>query len=319
MDVADRTWLNRSMPSLTFKYFYALCHDEPAVQACKSGQRGCIRDRHAVTILPCKHGYQYLTSKSVEGYRYIAANFDFKYVFKVDVDSLLDLNCLESSITNLPSKCASFGMGLWRAAGDSKVFAGRDAPAKYDNTAFKRDTGADAYPPYMTGWAMLWSGNVVRFLGMAGLPNMPRWRDTWTIDDAAIGTFVLGLDICHLPLTCPVWTEQSGSEMESIWSNLHEKNKSAVVGPGGTIPDYDGPFKDDVPNLGDLYNLQARDLGHCASLCSSNPQCRSFEFSPTAGAQWNDAVKNCQIASGTNRNGKQWRDFSLYIRHKHKR
>jgi len=168
MDVADKTWLKQSTPNMTFTYFYALCHDEPAVQ-CKSGSPGCIRDRHAVKILPCRHGYQYLTSKSIEGYRYISANFEFKYVFKVDADSLLDLTCLQTSIMNLPPKCPSFGMGLWRVAGDSQVFSGAMGATKYDNTAYLRDTGADAYPPYMTGWALLWSADVVRFLGMVGM------------------------------------------------------------------------------------------------------------------------------------------------------
>jgi len=313
MDVADETWLKKSMPGMTFKYFYALCHDEPAVQ-CKSGTPGCIRDRKHVTILPCKHGYKFLTSKSIEGYRYISATFEFKYVFKVDVDSLLDLSCLETSIRNLPEKCPSFGMGLWRVAGDSKVFSG-EGNTKYDNTAYREDTGAEGYPPYMTGWALLWSADVVRFLGMAGLSGMPRWRNTWTIDDAAIGTFVLGLDLCHLSMTCPVWTEQSGDEMENVWSMLHDKDKVIEVSDGNAVKGYDGPFDDDVPNLGDLYNLQSKSLGHCAALCSSNPQCRSFEFSTTAGAGWDDPIKNCQLASGTNRAGAKWRDFALYIRH----
>jgi len=317
MDIADKTWLNRSMPTLTFKYFYALCHDEPAVAACRSGEPGCIRDRHAVAILPCTHGYKFLTSKSVEGYRYMSSNFDFNYAIKVDADSLLDLDCLETSIENLPSKCHSFGMGLWRAGGDSKVFAGEHVSSqKYDNHAFLKDTGARAYPPYMTGWALIWSADVARFLGMGGVPGMPKWRNTWTIDDAAIGTFVLGLDICHLKLTCPVWTEQSGDDIERLWQILHDEDKIVKVGPDNKIAHYDGPFADDVPDMGDLYNLQARDLGHCSAFCSSNPACRSFEFSPSAGAKWDDPVKNCQIATGTNLAGAQWRDFSVYIRRK---
>ena len=82
----------------------------------------------------------------------------------------------------------------------------------------------------------------------------------------------------------------------------------------GGVPGFDGPFDDDVPNLGDLYNLQATGLGHCAALCTSNPACQSFEFSPTAGAAHEDPIKNCQIASGTNRAGTKWRDFSLYVK-----
>jgi len=206
-------------------------------------------------------------------------------------------------------------MGLWRVAGDSKVFSGVTG-GKYDNSAYLRDTGADAYPPYMTGWAMLWSADVVRFLGMAGsgLPHMPRWRDTWTIDDAAVGTFVLGLDICHLPMSCPVWTEQSGDAIENMWTLLHDKDKTAKVGPDNRIAGFNGPFDDDVPNLGDLYNMQANTLGHCAALCSSDPQCRSFEYSNTAGVKWDDPIKNCQLASGTNRAGAKWRDYVLYLK-----
>lgn len=311
MDAADKTWLNFSSHTMRFTYFYALCHDEPAVAQCKSGDPGCIRDRPHVKVIPCRHGYKFLTSKSIEGYRYIVQNYDFKYVFKVDVDSLIDLSCLETSILHVPKKCSSFGMGLWRAAMDSKVFS--DGNPKYDNAAFARDTGADGYPPYMTGWAMLWSADVVRFLGMAGLSGMPKWRQTWTIDDAAIGTFVLGLDLCRLPMTCPVWTEQSGPQIEHIWDQLH-KGKSLAVGQDGKIEGFRGPFDDDVPNLGDLYNLQAKDLGHCASMCATNPQCRSFEFSTTAGTHHNDPVKNCQIASGTHRAGVQWRDYVLYLK-----
>lgn len=310
MDAADKTWLKFSSPTMTFTYFYALCHDEPAVQ-CSSGQPGCIRDRPHVKVIPCKHGYKFLTSKSIEGYRYIVQNFDFKYVIKVDVDSLIDLPCLETSIQQIPKKCTSFGMGLWRAAMDSKVF--KDGNGKYDNSAFSRDTGADGYPPYMTGWAMLWSADVVRFLGMAGLSGMPKWRQTWTIDDAAIGTFVLGLDLCRLPMTCPVWTEQSGPQIEQIWDQLHKGN-ALDVGYGGKIEGFRGPFDDDVPNLGDLYNLQAKSLGHCASMCASNRQCRSFEFSSTAGERHSDPIKNCQIASGTQRAGQKWRDFVLYLK-----
>jgi len=235
-------------------------------------------------------------------------------VLKIDADSLINLACVEKSLREVPKKCASFGMGLWRVAGDSKVFGPEHG--KYDNTAFREDTGADAYPPYMTGWALMWSADVARFLGMAGdqAKQMPKWRTSWTIDDAAIGTFVLGLDLCRLALTCPVWTDQEPSAMRTIWAVLSDPSTSSKVEKGGRIEGFSGPFDDDVPNLGDLYNLQAESLGHCAALCKAIGACRSFEYSRTAGKNWNDPIKNCQIATGTNRAGKQWRDFKLYIR-----
>lgn len=312
MDAAEATWLKSENPGVTYTYFFAICQDDPGLKC--SGKSDCFRDRPHVVVLPCIHGYKFLATKSVEGYKYIASTYEFRWVLKIDVDSLIDMRCVAKSLHSVSKKCPSFGMGLWRVVGDSKVFGPEHG--KYDNTAFKQDTGSDAYPPYMTGWVLLWSADVARFLGMAGAESseMPKWRTTWTIDDAAIGTFVLGLDMCRLPLTCPVWTSQEGSAMQSVWEVLSDPSKKTKVGAGGAIEGFMGPFKDDVPDLGDLYNLQADDLGHCASICRSNSACASFEFSPTAGEKWDDPIKNCQIASRTNRAGTQWRDYTLYIR-----
>merc|ERR1719408_494151 len=125
---------------------------------------------------------------------------------------MLDLSCLIAQVRSVPEKCHSFGIGLWHGS-DSKVFVSGDPGAeRYANNAYKEDTGLATYLPYPTGWTVLWSGDVARFLGMDGGRGVqPRWRSNWTIDDAAIGTFLIGLDICRVDLACPVHTDLKAS------------------------------------------------------------------------------------------------------------
>merc|ERR1740121_3441788 len=143
---------------------------------------------------------------------------------------------------------------------------------------------------------MIWSSDVARFLGMAGLskPEMPRWRTTWTIDDAAIGTFVLGLSLCRLPLTCPVVTDQTVQDMSAAYTALDESDTTeAETGPNGTVAKFRGPLADDIPGLGDIANVEANSLAHCAAKCLGITICRSFEYSPVSSP--GDNVRKCQL------------------------
>merc|ERR1712054_505413 len=176
------------------------------------------------------------------------------------------------------------------------------------NPAYKQDTGADFYPPYMIGWAMVWSGDVARFLGMAGhlrsggVHSMPKWRDTWTIEDAAIGTFIVGLDICHQEIKgrCSIWTEMRPRDYQRRDLILTKADEDVLakhiqINQKAEIDDFDGPLKDDIPGTGDLANIQAKNIRNCAAKCYLLTHCRAFEFSPKAKPE--DAVKNCQLVS----------------------
>merc|ERR1719221_699776 len=100
---------------------------------------------------------------------------------------------------------------------------------------------------------------------------MPDWRQTWTIEDAAVGTFILGLDICRLELKCAIWTEQMVQkfkfrEMILRGADEDEIANAIQVDPKGhfRVDDIEGPHNDDIPNLGDLANVRAKSLRHCA-------------------------------------------------------
>jgi hypothetical protein len=205
-------------------------------------------------------------------------------------------------------------MGAWRAARTSKVFKKGDPGAgKYPNDAFIHDSGFRFYPPYMIGWLNVWSADVARFLGMAGLPSsrMPAWKSGWTIDDAAIGTFVLGLDICRLKNPCVTATDVEYEQFEWRYNGDITGHKLKFK-PDVPVEGFKGPLRDDVPGTGDLENVWTETLKQCAEKCRSNPECKSFEHSPTVGRR--AAVKNCQIASGTSLTGRPCDDFSLYLK-----
>jgi len=82
------------------------------------------------------------------------------------------------------------------------------------------------------------------------------------------------------------------------------------------IAGFEGPFRDDIPGLGDLGQVHTENLTECAAKCKERPNCRSFEHSPRpsklSDVRGND-VENCQLNSGTNRCGIPWEDYSLYI------
>merc|ERR1712032_1128133 len=148
-----------------------------------------------------------------------------------------------------------------------------------------------------------------RFLGMAGLDTdrMPDWCQTWTIEDAAVGTFILGLDICRLELKCAIWTEQMVQNFkfrEMILRGADEDEIANVIKvdhKGRMSPELEGPHDDDIPNLGDLANVGAKSLRHCAAKCYLDKRCRSFEYSkkkkPLHAGGSSIRINNCQLAS----------------------
>lgn len=326
-ELAENTWLKwhgKYTANLTMTHVFTLCEGDPGTK-CTAGAP-CPSKRHNVVVLPCKNSYAALIAKSTAAYRYVADSFNFSYLLKADVDSIMDVACVVQKIMKIPPTCRSWGLGLWRIARDSKVFDDRDLGAgKYANPAYKRDTGNDWYPPYMTGWAFVWSGDIARFLGMGGLPNeqMPVWRQTWTIEDAAIGTFIAGLDICRVSLAgvCPIWTdvEPEHYHVHDLIITQGDENKLAEelkVNDKGQIKDVEGPHRDDdIPGLGDLANVQAKSLKHCAAKCFLHRKCRAFEYSATVTADITPAMGNCQLVSRKwPRAGRKYRDYHLYIR-----
>merc|ERR1712118_445131 len=157
------------------------------------------------------------------------------------------------------------GMGRWYPPASSKVWMYNDQPygPKYHNEAYAADTGAQFYLPYISGWAILWSADVAQMLGMFG-HDRPKWRDTWTIDDAAIGTFIIGLDLCRLHLPCDTRTDVNAEDMAKKSGELSGPSK-VVDEPNSRmeLKGFDGPFDDDVPGPGDLAKVQATSLGNC--------------------------------------------------------
>lgn len=348
MQLAEKTWLawhGAYMTNLTMTWVYALCQGDPGTSNCSSsGVCSSIND-HAV-MLPCPADYARLIGKGVAGYRYVAEHYDFRYVIKADVDSILDAKCTVKRIQQIPKSCTSWGLGLWRATRDSKVFENEPGAGKYKNPVYKKDTGNDYYPPYMTGWAMAWSGDVARFLGMGGLPadglhSMPKWRDTWTIEDAAIGTFIAGLNLCRLSLRseCSIWTDMTTHneyhKRDLILTNASEDELVNVIHvkvlPKGEIEDFEGPLKDRISRPrnqhGDVANVQVESIKHCAAKCYLHPFCRAFEFSRNATAKDKESIefspnatagdkeRNCQLLSRKGpRDNKAFKNFKLYIR-----
>merc|ERR1719428_1410588 len=188
-------WLTeRKDDSFTFKYVFVVCADDPLVHE--------VIGREDIALVPCVNGYETLVTKGIEGYKYVSKNFRFKYVLKADVDVTVDVDCIMGEIFRIDrEKCPSFGFGRWYPEGWSQVWKKTDLPygIKFHNDNYLADTGFTYYPPYMSGWAFVWSGDVANVLGMFG-NDAPKWRSTWRIDDSAIGTFVTGLDMCRISL-----------------------------------------------------------------------------------------------------------------------
>lgn len=315
MDAAAETWLAWKDPAWTFSWIVVLCTDDPGVgkPGCKAGI-GCARSKKNVILVPCKHGYSTIVTKSTEGFRYVTSHYRFKYLLKADIDTMVDMSCVARAIKETPGKCKSFGMGGWRAPRSSKVFRKSDPGAgKYPNEPFIEDSGFSHYPPYMVGCLNVWTADVAHFIGMAGLPSarMPRWKSKWTIDDAAIGTFVMGLDICHLQLPCKSVTDVEYEQFAWRYNGDVTGHELKIV-EDGPVKGFKGPLRDDVPGTGDIDNVWTETLEVCAEKCRANPECRSFEHSPTAGKR--AAVKNCQLATGTQLEGKPCADFNLYLK-----
>lgn len=194
MDRAVNTWLSEFMEDIvgTFTYVFVICADDPNIHE--------VYGRSDVAIVPCVNGYETLVTKGIEGYRYISKHYRFKYVIKADVDVTVDLDCVMGEVYKINrTSCPSFGFGRWYPEGWSQVWRKTDMPygLKFHNDNYLADTGFKYYPPYMSGWAFVWSGDVANVLGMYG-NEMPKWRSSWRIDDSAIGTFVVGLDMCRI-------------------------------------------------------------------------------------------------------------------------
>lgn len=310
LQAARSSWLSeKTIGGLSFKYVVLICADD-------SGAFRLLGEPD-VAIIPCKHGYTSLVTKGIEGYRYIASNYRFDYVLKTDMDTVVPLSCIVKSIKEVDrKKCPSFGIGRWYAGGDSKVWTIGDVPygPKYHNEPYKADTGNNFYNPYASGWANVWSADVARFLGMFGRSDAqtPEWRRTWMIDDAAIGTFIIGLDICRVGLACQTPSGISAAEVALQNRAIADDKSSLPVLAGEKIEGFEGPFKDDVPGIGDLMNIHAPNIGNCAHRCQMLKGCQSFEFSPSV--QESEDIKNCQIATGSSFGGKQFADYVAYLK-----
>lgn len=163
---------------------------------------------------------------------------------------------------------------------------------------------------------------MVRYLGMFGATkDHPQWRRTWTVDDAAIGTFLVGLDICQLPMPCHLASSLSAGEVAGESKALTDDITELTVGKDDSVPGFSGPYDDDVPGIGDLANVQAASVGNCAARCMALERCKSFEFSPTAGqgvaadtASSSQLIRSCQLASSNVASGRKFADFVLYLK-----
>lgn len=317
MEQAVNTWLApNASSSMTFTIVLAVCKDDPGLQCDPARGKGhCVKHRPELVVLACEHGYKTLVSKSIEGYKYISSHFDFDYVLKADVDTISNLPCIEKQVEQISreGKCSSFGLGFWHDPDDTKVFSDSDPMygGKYGNSAYLRDTGLSRYLPYPTGWIILWSGNVARFLGMHGEKDMPSWERHWSIDDAAIGTFLIGLETCRVTFRCPMKTDIGINDYKPMHT-VFSLGSSLTVGQHLSIQGFEGPLADHVRGVGDLLNDDAKDLGHCAAKCKLLPNCAGFEFSPAAEA--NSAVGNCQLTASVIRTGSPFLDYSLYVK-----
>lgn len=305
---ARQTWLRPSrVLGLSFNYICLVCADDPGVWR--------LFGEDSVVVVPCEHGYSSLVTKGIEGYRYLAKQFTFNYVLKSDIDTIVPLDCVVRSILAVNrSECPSFGMGHWFPPRSSQVWTLSDLPLgpKYHNEEYLSDTGNEFYNAYPSGWAVIWSGDVARFLGMFGQEGAPQWRRSWRIDDAAIGTFLVGLDICQVGLPCHTASDVSAEDVADRSAAVSEDATELAVGAGGAIEGYRGPYDDDVAGPGDVANVQATSLGNCAARCKYLKRCVSFEYSPTAA--WKSPIRNCQLASSSVRGGLKYSDFSLYVK-----
>lgn len=321
MDAAAHTWLAWKDPAWTFHWMVVLCEDDPGLgpvgcekSADKAGNRTCGRAAKSVVIVPCKQGYSTIVTKSAEGFRYLSNHFRFKYVVKADIDTMVDMRCIAKQLSRVSPSCPSFAMGKWREAGTSKVFReGEPGAGKYPNEPFFHDSGLDYYPPYMVGWLTVWSADVAHFLGMAGLPSarMPHWKSSWTIDDAAIGSFIVGLDICRLDNPCKIVTDVEYEQFQWHWEGDVTGHKLKIV-PDGPVKGFRGPLRDDVPGVGGLANVWVATVEECAQLCRDNQECASFEHSPTVGRR--GEVKNCVLDAGSKLGGAPYDDYSVYLK-----
>lgn len=306
---ASESWLARPhVLGLTFTYVGLVCADDPDVPR--------VFGNEHVALVGCRHGYKTLVTKGIEGYRYISEHYNFNYVMKTDVDTVVPLDCVVDTLRRLNrAKCPSFGMGHWYPARTSEVWLSGDYPhgPKFGNDAYAEETGNDFYSPYPSGWAIVWSADIARFLGMHGMGNYaPKWRRSWTVDDAAIGTFLVGIEMCQLPIPCSLASGLGAADVGSRSKAIGDGNSVLPVGAGNEIVGFSGPYDDDVPGPGDLANVQASSLGNCAARCVAEPRCRSFEFSASATAT--GFVRNCQLASLTLASGSKFADFELYLR-----
>merc|ERR1719460_2651426 len=81
---------------------------------------------------------------------------------------------------------------------------------------------------------------------------------------------------------------------------------------GDTCQGFYPPLNDDIPGTGDLMNGPADSLQDCASQCLSMPECKAFEYSPTARGA---SVNSCQLVSVNGPlAGGAYGDFMLWIK-----
>jgi len=303
---ASASWLLSSSSLRSFTFVCLICADDPDVWR--------LYGEEHVAVLPCRHGYPSLITKGIEGYRYVAENFRFSYVMKTDIDTVVPMDCVAQAIRSVDQKeCPSFGMGFWYPGNHSKVWtlANQLYGPKFHNEAYLHDTGHEYYSPYPSGWAIIWTADVAKFLGMFG-QKKPRWRRSWTVDDAGIGTFLVGVDLCRLPLPCSAQSGLASGSIDGVAKTVNDDSSQLQVGPGNTLTGFEGPLNDDVPGPGDLANVQASSLGNCAHRCQVESACKSFEYSPTVKIL--SPVRNCQLAVGTKKSGIKYLDFSLYVK-----
>lgn len=289
MDAALDTWLHSSSSGFRVRHFFAVCQDDPCLHC---DGPFCAQDRPGLVILPCKHGYKSLITKTIEGYRYIAHHTAAPFVMKIDIDTIVDLACLEQTVRRVSESCKSFGIGLWSERNRPLV----NDSWKFVDPFYAKHTGLQNYLPYPSGMLSVWSADVVRFLGMAGLPDdlKPRWQSKWTMEDAAVGAFVIGLETCRMALECPTDTDLDGALIRQLHVAMQTAG-SFDVGEDGAIAGFVGPVAEAVVGNLDLANIHTVSLGRCAFMCAIMPSCVGLEYSPEAQA--NDFYRRCRLAA----------------------
>merc|ERR1711939_1225075 len=208
------------------------------------------------------------TSREAQGYKYVTSHFSFRYLLKAELTPGVSFECLEKNIRDIDEhECPSFGLGRWFQPQTAKVWLHHEEPygKKYHNEYYQGLVGSTFYAPYMSGWAMVVTADVARFLGMYGR-DMPRWRNFWRIEDAAIGTYMIGLDICHVELMCDPIGEQELPSAPPTFAPTQEPAIEVL----GRVLGFHGPFDDDVPGIGSLANIQVSNLQECAYRCIQN-------------------------------------------------